>query len=95
MLPKTHGLLTVIYYRIGSGTGIFTRGLLSRPEWSGDSISEIKAIEPGEGMRTVFSSTINDSRVSVSEGVFENTGVTNGWADVIAIATVRRLLSSS
>jgi len=70
---------------IGSGTGIFTRALLAHPDWS-SSVKIWKAIEPSEGMRDVFSRTVKDDRVTVSEGTFDNTGVESGWADLVVIA---------
>jgi len=70
---------------LGSGTGIFTRAMLSHPEWA-SSIGEIKAVEPSEGMRTVFAREVTDPRVSVSEGTFDKTGVAEAWADLIVIA---------
>jgi hypothetical protein len=74
--------------RIGSGTGIFTRALLGHPEWA-SSIEALKAVEPSEGMREVFCKSIEDVRVTVSEGTFDNTGVENGWADLVVVAQVR------
>ena len=73
--------------RIGAGSGIFTRGLLSHPAWS-ESIQELRAVEPSEGMRAVFTKLISDKRVSVSEGTFDHTGAEDGWANLIVIATV-------
>jgi phospholipid N-methyltransferase len=73
--------------RIGSGTGIFTRAILAHPDWS-SSVKAWKAIEPSAGMREVFSKTVIDSRVTVSEGTFDNTGVESGWADLVVIAQV-------
>ncbi|KAL5511249.1 hypothetical protein ACEPAH_4464 [Sanghuangporus vaninii] len=70
---------------LGAGTGIFTRALLAHPEWS-DSIAELKAVEPSDGMRGVFSKSVSDPRASISEGTFDNTGVESGWADIIIIA---------
>ncbi|EJD02306.1 WD40 repeat-like protein [Fomitiporia mediterranea MF3/22] len=71
---------------IGAGTGIFTRCFLSHPSFQ-SSVSAIKAIEPSEGMRSVFSKTVTDPRASVAEGTFDNaTGVEDGWADLIVIA---------
>lgn len=72
---------------IGAGTGIFTRALLAHPEWS-DSVAELKAVEPSEGMRDVFTKTVAkvDPRVSVAEGTFDTTGVEDGWADLVIIA---------
>ncbi|KAI5117441.1 hypothetical protein M0805_007011 [Coniferiporia weirii] len=78
------GYLKVV--EIGCGSGIFTRALLAHPEWS-PSISELKCVDPNEGMRAVFSETVNDPRVSLSEGTFEDTGVPDGWADLILVAT--------
>ena len=45
-------------------------------------------------MRTVFSNTIKDDRVSVSDGVFESTGIDDAWADLVVIAQVSLLVSS-
>ncbi|ESK94566.1 methyltransferase type 11 [Moniliophthora roreri MCA 2997] len=70
---------------IGSGTGIFTRALLSHPGWTKD-INQLKAAEPSSGMRQVFAQTVNDARVSVREGTFDTTGVESGWADIVIIA---------
>lgn len=78
----------ILYRRIGSGTGIFTRALLAHPKWS--DIKAVKAIEPSAGMRDVFSQTVEDDRVTVSEGTFEETGVDDKWADVVIIAQVSR-----
>lgn len=79
-------------YRIGSGTGIFTRALLEHPDWV-DSIAELRAIEPSLGMRETFSKAIQDPRVSVAEGVFEWTEVEAGWADIIIVAQVTTTIS--
>ncbi|THU89516.1 S-adenosyl-L-methionine-dependent methyltransferase [Dendrothele bispora CBS 962.96] len=70
---------------IGAGTGIFTRALLVHPEWK-DAIAQLKAVEPSSGMREVFAKTVTDKRATVQEGTFDNTGVEDGWADVIIIA---------
>jgi len=70
---------------IGSGTGKFTRALLSHPDWK-SSIAHIKAIDPSEGMRSVFLREVKDPRVQLSEGTFDRTGVEDGWADLIVIA---------
>ncbi|THU96520.1 S-adenosyl-L-methionine-dependent methyltransferase [Dendrothele bispora CBS 962.96] len=70
---------------IGAGTGIFTRALLAHPEWK-DAIAQLKAVDPSSGMREVFAKTVTDERVTVQEGTFDNTGVEDGWADVIIIA---------
>ncbi|KIJ99676.1 hypothetical protein K443DRAFT_101793 [Laccaria amethystina LaAM-08-1] len=71
--------------RIGAGTGIFTRALLAQPEWD-SSINEIRAIEPSEGMRSIFSKTVNDERVSINKGTFDASGIENGWANLIVVA---------
>ncbi|KAF8654102.1 hypothetical protein AX16_003635 [Volvariella volvacea WC 439] len=70
---------------IGSGTGIFTRALLKHEDWCKD-IKSLKAVEPSAGMRDVFTKNIDDERVTVAQGTFDNTGVENGWADLITIA---------
>jgi Methyltransferase domain len=77
----------LILSRIGAGTGLFTRALLANVQWNA-AINQIKAIEPSEGMRSVFSQQINDNRVSVAEGTFSATGITDGWADLVVIAQV-------
>jgi len=69
----------------GAGTGIFTRALLTHPEWI-SSIRQLKAIEPSKGMRQVFASTVIDERVSVQEGTFGDTKVENAWADLVIAA---------
>lgn len=71
--------------RIGAGTGIFTRALLSHPEWT-TSVGEYRAVEPSEGMRETFDNTVKDSRVTCMDGTFAATGADDHWADVIIIA---------
>ena len=73
--------------RLGAGTGIFTRALLAHPDWA-ESIKELRAVEPSEGMRDVFTKTVSDPRVSVREGTFDTTGIEDGWADLVVIAQV-------
>ncbi len=85
MPPKAHQLTVCSAYRLGSGTGIFTRALLAHPDWS-SAIKELRAIEPSEGMRSVFSKTVTDPRTSAHEGTFDTTGVEDGWADLVVIA---------
>ncbi|KAH9901007.1 S-adenosyl-L-methionine-dependent methyltransferase [Cubamyces lactineus] len=70
---------------LGAGTGIFTRALLAHPDWA-DSIKELRAVEPSEGMRDVFTKTVSDPRASVREGTFDTTGIEDGWADLVVIA---------
>ena len=84
-----NGWIEAIALRIGAGTGIFTRALLAHPEWS-DSIAELKAVEPSQGMRDVFSKTVVevDPRVSIVEGTFDTTRAEDGWADLVVIAQV-------
>lgn len=90
-LPSTYAnlahLLLSIFYRIGSGTGLFTRSLLAHPDWS-SSVNQLKAVEPSEGMRDKFAGTIQDERVTVADGTFDDTHIEDGWADVIIIAQV-------
>ena len=73
--------------RIGSGTGIFTRALLAHTQWNA-AIKQIKAVEPSEGMRSVFSQQVKDDRVSIAEGTFSATGIADSWADLVVIAQV-------
>ena len=79
-------------FRIGAGTGIFTRALLAHPEWA-TSIAALKAVEPSDGMRDVWTKTVKDSdgRTAIVKGTFDNTGVEDGWADLIVIAQVSRV----
>lgn len=49
----------------------------------------MRCIDPNEGMRAVFERNVVDPRVRLSEGTFDNTGVPDGWADVIVAASVR------
>lgn len=80
-------LYLLMLCRIGSGTGIFTRALLAHKKWNA-AIKQIKAIEPSEGMRSVFSQQVKDDRVTVAEGTFIATGIADGWADLVVIAQV-------
>ncbi|KAJ6496702.1 S-adenosyl-L-methionine-dependent methyltransferase, partial [Mycena vitilis] len=72
---------------IGAGTGIFTRAFLAHPEWA-DAFKELKAVEPSEGMRDVFSKTVSDvrGRVSIIDGTFQESHVEDGWADLVIVA---------
>ncbi|KJA14644.1 hypothetical protein HYPSUDRAFT_72456 [Hypholoma sublateritium FD-334 SS-4] len=80
---KESGTLNIV--EIGAGTGIFTRAILEDPKWT-PRIRELKAIEPSEGMRSVFEQKVKDDRISIAEGYFDATGVESGWADLIVIA---------
>jgi len=40
-------------------------------------------------MRDQFSRTIRDDRIVLSDGVFQCTGVEDGWADLVVVAQVR------
>ena len=44
-------------------------------------------------MLGVFSENVQDPRVTVSEGTFENTGIDSGWADIIVIANVSTIIT--
>lgn len=79
------GSAPVNIVEIGSGTGIFTRALFAHPEWR-ESIGELRAVEPSEGMRSVFSKTVLDPRATAVEGTFDHTNVEDGWADLVVIA---------
>lgn len=43
-------------------------------------------------MRAQFSQTINDLKVSVKEGTFEETHVADGWADLIVVGEYAYML---
>lgn len=73
--------------RIGSGTGLFTKALLAHPAWT-KNIKAYVAVEPSEGMRETFSQTIQDDRICLQDGTFQNTKVEDGWADLVVIAQV-------
>ena len=45
-------------------------------------------------MRDQFIKSVKDPRVSIREGTFDNTGIEDGWADLIVIAQVRLVASS-
>lgn len=76
-----------MFPRIGAGTGIFTRAFLAHPEWA-SAIKELRAFEPSEGMRDIFSKTVSDERVSIADGTFQQTNVDDGWADLVVVAQV-------
>lgn len=78
-VSKSTAPLNVV--EIGAGTGIFTRALLAHSEWAA-SIGTLRAIEPSEGMRDVWTDTVDDNRCSIVKGTFDNTGVEDGWADL-------------
>lgn len=82
-LSKSTAPLNIV--EIGAGTGIFTRVLLTHPEWA-TSISALRAIEPSVGMRDFWTKTVKDDRATIIEGTFDSTGVEDGWADLIVIA---------
>jgi len=85
---------TCVHLRVGAGTGIFTRALLSHPAWASSElpggIKALRAVEPSAGMRTVFERSLPKeyaAKVSVREGTFDRSGVQeDGWADVVVIA---------
>lgn len=85
-------LIHIACNRIGSGTGLFTRSLLSQPSFS--SVKQYIGVEPSAGMRNFFiKSTVETelgkrAGVTVREGTFDNTGLEDGIADMIVIAQV-------
>jgi len=81
-LPESSGLKVV---ELGSGTGIFTRALLADSSF-GQSIAELRAMEPSAGMRGTFEKAIKDSRVTCREGTFEKIGASDEWADLVVVA---------
>jgi hypothetical protein len=77
-----------MYLRIGAGTGIFTRALLSHPVWD-TAVAKLEAVDPSLGMREMFTKSLGgDARVSCKEGTFAETGLPTGWADVVFVAQV-------
>ncbi|TBU65751.1 S-adenosyl-L-methionine-dependent methyltransferase [Dichomitus squalens] len=80
---QTSGPLNIV--ELGAGTGIFTRALLAHPDWT-HAVNELRAVEPSAGMREQFTKTVTDPRVSIREGTFDETGIEDGWADLIVIA---------
>ncbi|KAG2747424.1 hypothetical protein P692DRAFT_20849114 [Suillus brevipes Sb2] len=86
-LPKSKAPLKIV--EIGAGTGIFTRALLAHPEWA-TSIGTLRAIEPSNGMRDFWTKCVQDTRCTIVNGTFDNTGVEDGWADLIFIAQASR-----
>ncbi|KIK45863.1 hypothetical protein CY34DRAFT_77005 [Suillus luteus UH-Slu-Lm8-n1] len=86
-LPNSKSPLKIV--EIGAGTGIFTRALLTHPEWA-TSIGTLRAIEPSNGMRDFWTKYVQDTRCTIVNGTFDNTGVEDGWADLIFIAQASR-----
>ena len=83
----------VLHYRIGAGTGLFTRALLAHPDWSeGTTVGRLKAYDPSSGMRAVFAEKIEDDRVTVAGGTFEKVDADDSWADLVVIAQVSLVL---
>ncbi|KAG0704244.1 hypothetical protein DFH29DRAFT_873866 [Suillus ampliporus] len=90
-IPKSTAPLNIVdsslqlAFRIGAGTGIFTRALLAHPEWA-TSVGTLRAVEPSDGMRDFWTKAVKDDRATIVNGTFDNTGVEDGWADLIIIA---------
>ncbi|KAG2112857.1 S-adenosyl-L-methionine-dependent methyltransferase [Suillus clintonianus] len=82
-VPESTAPLNIV--EIGAGTGIFTRALLTHPDWA-TSIGTLKAIEPSDGMRDFWTKSVKDNRCTIINGTFDDTGVEDGWADLIIIA---------
>ncbi|KAG1832695.1 S-adenosyl-L-methionine-dependent methyltransferase [Suillus variegatus] len=82
-VPKSTVPLKIV--EIGAGTGILTRALLAHSEWS-SSIGTLRAIEPSGGMRDFWTKSVQDNRCTIVNGTFDDTGVEDGWADLIIIA---------
>ena len=82
--------------RIGAGTGLFTRALLTHPNWSeSNTIASLKAYDPSSGMRAMFAAKTKDDRVTIAEGTFEKVDAEDGWADLVIVAQVRSFLKNS
>ncbi|KAF8319419.1 S-adenosyl-L-methionine-dependent methyltransferase, partial [Clavulina sp. PMI_390] len=82
-IPKTDGKLNVL--ELGSGTGIFTRALLADPTF-GPAVGKLEAVEPSAGMRATLEDKTKDERVVSREGTFSESGVPDGWADLVVVA---------
>ena len=74
--------------RLGAGTGIFTRLLLTRP-----NIAKVTAVEPAEGMRAGFRDKVLNGRpadalpkVDVVEGIFTDIPAPSGSVDLVVAA---------
>lgn len=73
--------------RIGAGTGLFTRALLAHSDWS-SSIARLRAVEPSEGMRGVWTEKNTEEKATIEDGTFESTAIPDGWADLVFVAQV-------
>ncbi|KAG8754395.1 hypothetical protein FRC12_011200 [Ceratobasidium sp. 428] len=82
-IPKTDEPLKIA--ELGSGTGLFTRALLAHSVF-GPAVGELRAIEPSEGMRQALEERTKDSRAKSLAGDFLNSGVEDGWADLVVVA---------
>lgn len=85
LLLNQLGLTTMTGAKIvdlGAGTGKFTEALATRQEHS-----EIVAVEPLDSMRDVLASKRLD-RVEARRGTATQTGLEDGWADVVIVAQV-------
>lgn len=70
---------------IGAGTGLFTRALLAHSDWT-SSIARLRAVEPSEGMRTIWTEKNTEGKATIEDGTFESTVVLDGWADLVLVA---------
>ena len=66
---------------------------MAHPDWC-NSLASLHAIDPNEGMRSVFASTVNDPRVKLTDGTFDNTGVEDGFAHIVVMAAVSDTVSA-
>jgi ubiquinone/menaquinone biosynthesis C-methylase UbiE len=87
MLQAT-GKNNVNVVELGSGTGIFTRLLLPRPD-----VKSILAVDPSDGMRTGFRSAVLDKlpsnlgdKVKLVPGTFTQVPTEEASADLLVIA---------
>ena len=71
-------------YKIGAGTGLFIRALLSHPDWSERSvIRSFRAYDPSCGTQAVFAERTGGDRVTAAEGTFDRIGAEDNWADLV------------
>ncbi|KZO95737.1 S-adenosyl-L-methionine-dependent methyltransferase [Calocera viscosa TUFC12733] len=82
-LPARTAPLNIL--EMGCGTGLFTRSLLSHPQFA-QHTGTLLATDPSEGMRSVFMQRTHDPRVRCEEGTFDSLPAEDGWADLVVAA---------
>ncbi|KZT52479.1 S-adenosyl-L-methionine-dependent methyltransferase [Calocera cornea HHB12733] len=82
-LPSTTAPLNIV--EMGCGTGLFTRSLLSHPQFA-QHTGTLLATDPSEGMRSVFVQRTTDPRVRCEEGTFDHLPAEDSSADLVVAA---------